>query len=166
MITPEIISYIKAERAKNTPDSVIKSNLLANGWTESDIKEVMSPVNLSGVPQPSVQTTDLKAHKNKVIWTTFFVLVIIDVLIIAWFQSVQGTWGLFGISPTSIIIRLIVIYLISAFSARGSSVEEKTYKTVGRTIFKVIAAIILTIIIGIGLFYLYCLFAFGNRGVL
>jgi hypothetical protein len=43
MITPEIISYIKTEREKNTPDSMIRYTLLENGWSSADISEAMSP---------------------------------------------------------------------------------------------------------------------------
>ena len=159
MITPEIIAYVKLERSKNTSDSVIKSNLLANGWNESDIAEAMQSVSLSGVPKPSVNFVDLKKHRDKVLWTTFFVLLIVDVLIIAWFMLVQGTWGIFGISPASIVIRLLVIYLFSAFVARGSSTEEKTSKAVGKTILKILGTLFMFVGIAVGLFFAFCFFA-------
>lgn len=161
MITPEIISYIKTERAKGTPDSVIKSNLLANGWSENDIVEAISSLSvsaMSGVPKPLISTSDLKEYRNKVKWTTFSVLIGIDILIILAFRLFSGIWGVFGISIYSILIRILVIYLIASFSAHSSSKEEKTSKAVGKSVMKVIGTILVVILVGAGIFFVGCLF--------
>ncbi len=156
MITPEIISYIKAERAKNIPDSTIKSSLLSNGWSESDIAEAMSSITTSGTPQPLAGNMDIKEHRKKLLWTTFFVLIGFDAVIIL----IMGGRGLFGVSPLSIGLRILVIYLISSFATRGSKPGENTTKTVASSIARIIGTVLLAILIIVGLFFAYCLFAF------
>jgi hypothetical protein len=165
MITPEIISYIKAERAKNTPDPVIRSNLLANGWLDSNISEAMSSASalgVPGVPKPLVSSADAKAHRRKVTKNTFITLLGIDILIIVAFKILYGTWGVYGISPTSAVVRVLVIYLIASFSAQGTSVQDSTPNAIGKRILKVFGTLLIVLLVGAGILFATCLFMFGN----
>lgn len=165
MITPAIVSYIETERAKNIPDSIIRSNLIANGWSDVDITESMSSIVSPNASKAFVTSADLKEHRKKLMWTTFFVLIGLDILIILGFKLLYGTWGIFGISPLSIVWRIFGIYLISAFSVRGSKPGENATKTVASSIAKIIGSILLAILIFVGLFFAYCLFAFKSSSL-
>ncbi len=159
MITPEIISYIKTERAKGTPDSLIASNLLANGWSESDIAEVMSSSSsLSDVSQPLMTDASLKERKKKAVQTTFFLLFGLDILVILGFRLFYGTYGIFGISILSILLRVVVICFISSFATPRPLPGDKTSKTVGQTALNIIGRALLAILIAMSIFLGGCLF--------
>ncbi len=55
MITQDLLNYIESEITKGTPQDIIKSNLLSNGWDEKDIAEGMintqTKIN-NNVPKP------------------------------------------------------------------------------------------------------------------
>ena len=131
---------------------MIRSNLTANGWSEADIAQVMS----QGASQPFVADIDSKEHRKKLLWTTFFVLIGLDAVVIL----IMGGQGLFGVSPLSIGLRILVIYLISSFATRGSKPGENTTKTVASSIARIIGTVLLAILIFVGLFFAYCLFTF------
>lgn len=149
MVTKEIFLYIQSERAKNTPDEVIKSSLIANGWSEKDVVAALSQASLV---QPVL---DAKAEKGKMLWTTFFSLLAVDLLLVLGIRFFYGRWGLFGISLISILVRVLVIYLISSFSVHGSTVGDKN---IVNSIFRVIATVIVVITIAVGIFFIYCLY--------
>lgn len=168
MITSDIVSYIKLERAKNTPDSVIKSNLIANGWTEKDISEAMAaienPAASNMLTQASIAPT--KAYRRKVLWTTFFVLLGIDILIIIWFKITYGTYGVFGLSPLAIVLRILFILLVSSLASHRSKLEDTQSKAVAKNIMNVLGTIVLVIVISAGILFVGCLFLFsGGKGL-
>ena len=155
MITPEIISYIKTEKAKNTPDAAIRANLLSNGWNGADISEALASLSVPGVPGAvQISAAGLKKYQTNRIWLTFFILALIDFMIIMYL----GGNGLFGVSPVSIVVRIIVIYAISYFTAKGSKPEASTAKAVASSVARVLGAIALAFIIGIGILFAYCYF--------
>lgn len=164
MIKPEVISYIKIERAKGTSDSAIRSNLLNNGWTEKDIAEGMSSLSessTSNVPGSlTILSTELKEYQNKVKWNTFGVLLVVDLLIILVIRLFYGIWGVFGISIYTILIRILVIYLIASFSSHSTSKEDKTSTAVGKSVMKVIGTTVVVILVGTGILFASCLFLF------
>jgi len=51
MVTSEIVSYIKAEKAKQVPDESIRSSLLSAGWSTTDIDAAFGNTNQK-VPLP------------------------------------------------------------------------------------------------------------------
>ena len=160
MINPEIVSYIRTEKEKNAPDSLIRSNLLANGWTESDISEAIASLSM---PAGSVSMTpslniDLKEYRKKIKWTTFFTLLGIDILIIAVFEILYGISGVFGLTLSSIIGRIVVIYLVAAFAAKGASPEEKRSKAIVKGIGRVVASMAMAVMIGVGILWITCIF--------
>ena len=168
MITPDIVSYIKTERAKGTSDSLIHSNLLDNGWNERDIAEAVSALatnpslNPATMLKTQINNAELKKHRNKRTWITFAVLALIDFIIIMY----MGGNGLFGVSPLSILIRIVVIYGIASFASLGSGQKKTAAWTVVDSIARVIATLFIAWIIIVGLLFLYCLFAFnGHSGL-
>ncbi len=168
MITPDVISYIRIERAKNTPDSTIKSNLLANGWTEQDYAEAMAALAnpaLSQVPNRTATDAITKAYRNKVLWSTFFVLLVIDILLIGFFKIFYGTYGAFGLSPLSIILRILFILLVASLAARRSSIHDSQPKAVAKGVMNVIGSIIITIVVVFGIFFAGCLFLVMSGGL-
>ncbi len=153
MLTPEIIAYIKSEREKKTPDSTIRSSLLANGWTDRDIDEGFSPK-----AKPTVEGKKTSGHKQKRVWITFAILAAMDFTLIMYMNG----QGVFGVSPISIIIRLVVIYGIASFAAIGSKEKPTTAQFVIDSIARTIAAIFIVFLIAIGIFFAYCFFAFNG----
>jgi len=150
MITPEIFDYIKSERAKNTPDEEIKKKLTGNGWKDSDIAEAMSPSAVA------VSKEELNKIKNKLLGQTFVILLGIDLLLIVLFKVFRGTYGLFGISPMSILVRIVVILLIALFSVQGST-KNPTPGKITLNIFRIIGTILVAILLALGIFFIYCL---------
>jgi hypothetical protein len=156
MITPEVLTYIQTERAKGTPDAVIKSNLLANGWNDADITQALAPTG-SAAAVPAITGPALDAYRKKVLWSTFMMLAVIDLIIILISKLFLGSWGLFGISPLAILSRLLTIYCIASFTAHGST----TAKTSSRSIIvKAIVSTLVIILIIAGTFFFLCLFMF------
>ncbi len=55
MITQDLLNYIQGEIRKGTPQDIIKSNLLSNGWDEKDVAEgvlnIQTKIN-NDVPKP------------------------------------------------------------------------------------------------------------------
>lgn len=162
MITKELFSYVESERARNIPDSAIKSSLAANGWSEKDIAEAMSTGNHLGIMSQSTSFVSVKEQNKNTIWITFLVLLGVDVLLISLFKLFSGTWGLFGLSPLSILARVLIIYLIASFTSRGSSTEGSAIARAFKMVLRVFAAVMVVIIIMIGALYVYCVFAFSN----
>ncbi len=167
MITPEIIAYIKAEKAKNTADDLIKTNLLDNGWHEQDIAEAMVALKtdptyaaLPLVADP-VTLANLKKYRNKRTWITFTILAVTDIMIILY----MGGRGVFGISPLSIIMRIIVIYGIASFASIGSKEKKSTLHTTIDIIARSIASVAIAIMIIFGVLFLYCLFALSHSSI-
>lgn len=64
MVTQELIAYIKSQRLQGKTDEIIRNDLLASKWSESDISQAFlqvisssaSPVAESGAPQTSIFT--------------------------------------------------------------------------------------------------------------
>ncbi len=165
MITPEIVAYITSERAKGTTEPIIKANLLANGWTEADIAEALAALasgSKPGAPSAVYSDAELRRYRLKKTWLTFAILVVADTVAII----LLGGQGLFGVSLTSIVARLVVIYIISYFTSKGSKPEKTMAKSVGTTVIRIVGAILLAFVIGIGLLFALCLFAFsGHSGL-
>ena len=160
MIAPEIIAYIKTEQAKATSSQVIRANLLANGWSNADIDQALLYISKPESTQIPLSEKELHAYRTKRSIITFFVLAVIDYLIILY----SGGRGLFGVTVFSVIVRIIVIALISVFSSKNARPEENMAKSIVGTIGKTIGAIILAFGIMFGIFFMYCLFA-GGRGL-
>ena len=163
MITPEILSYIATEQGRGTAPEIIRSNLLANGWSENDINEAISSIPASSATNKSEVKEiydDLRKHRNKRKWIIFGILILIDFIII----MIMGGQGLFGISPISIVVRVLVIYGIASFSTVGSSPKQSKTMTVFDSIARTLAAFFLFVGISIGVLFLFCLFALGGFG--
>lgn len=159
MVTPELISYIDNERANNTPDTTIKSNLLANGWTEADIAEAMPSTLAWGTTQQApASNIDQKEHEKKLMWNTFFILVGLDVLTILLLKLSYGTYGIFGLSLPTIVVRLLIIYLISSFSVKGAPHGTSATKLAMRSIARIISSVVMFILIATGIIFAFCLF--------
>lgn len=178
MFTPEIVSYIKTERAKGTPDAAIKASLAANGWNEADITEATAqaalpttdpnmPASQANNPAsvPFVPTEAGKAQAKKAMWTTFFTLIGADALIIILMKAFVGQYGVFGIGIVAVVVRLLVIYVYSYFTTRPLPKAEKKYeppRTLGQKILKGIGTAILFILIAAGIVFVGCLFLLGG----
>jgi hypothetical protein len=163
MITPELISYIQLERSKSTSDDVVRASLKSNGWNEADIAEAFAQLAKGSASPQQLQATakELKAHRRNITWSVFGILIIADAIIIMF----MGGQGLFGISPLSIILRIVVIYGIASFTSIGSRKQKNTTRTVIDTVARVIAGIFLAWVILIGALFLFCLFAFNGKSL-
>ncbi len=161
MIHPEIVSYIKIEKEKNTPESEIRSNLLANGWSEQDIAEAVQSLPIT----KNIQTSnpDLKKHEKEVKWRVFCTLLVLDLVVIVIFKLLYGTYGLFGISLLSIVLRVLVIFLVASFTARGSKPQKTKWKETGDVIVRIVGAIILVPVIAFIALFAFCVFSGGPK---
>lgn len=155
-IPPEIVSYIESERSRGTSDTAIKSNLLANGWSDKEVADAMRSGTI-----PAIDTS-VKKYRNGLTWNIFSALVALDALIIIVSHMVWGIYGIFGISLYSILIRLFVIYVVSLFAARGAKVETKKSKAVINGVARALSAVLMAVFIGAGVIFVGCLFIFSG----
>lgn len=52
MVTQELIAYIKSQKLRGKTDEFIRSDLLANKWTEPDINQAFLQIDSSNAPTP------------------------------------------------------------------------------------------------------------------
>jgi hypothetical protein len=164
MITPEIISYIKTERAKNIPDATIKANLLANGWNEKDIAEAIATPLTSAGQTPSKTgrpiTSELKRYQKKQKWITFAGGMILYFL----FNS-----SLLGSGGTSSVILLIpgvlIMYLSAYIVTRGSEPQDKKWKEIAFIIIRIIGAEAITLLIAFAIAFAACLVSLNSHPI-
>ena len=172
MITPEILSYIKNERAKGTPEPLIRSNLLDNGWHETDITEAVSSLTLNPNSIPAtinpVASAELNQYRKKTRLIVFCVLTLIDIF---YLYSI-GVLRLSTLSQapasyifTYLFINLCIAYGISYIATRNSKPKGNQFVEIGTIIAKIIGAIILTIVILIGIIFALCVFGGLGRGL-
>ncbi len=173
MITPEIIAYIKVERAKGTPDALIHSNLLDNGWHEQDITEAISAlaVNPSAdvvtISKSKIPSLEVQQYRRKVKWITFFILAAVD-LFYLYYMGMFNRAVFYQGATTYIIlsysfISLCIAYAIAAIATRSSSPQKNAAQEVVTIFAKIVGSIILGIAILVGIIFAICMFTgFGN----
>ncbi len=164
MITREIISYIKSEKEKNTPDTEIVSKLEANGWDRKDIQEAfasfVNPVG-SDVPRPPLDSIELKKYRASKKWTIFVILIALSV--VYWGQVVFNTRDGAAFLGLGIFIIpfLAVAYFAAYFSVQNTEPFDEKWKEVVDTIARAIGAIVITAVLILGILFATCLFGWA-----
>jgi hypothetical protein len=164
MITQDLITYIRLERAKGTTDAVIRTNLASQGWTPTDIEEGINFIG--GKPASTVQTVtspDLKKYRRSRMWAIFIVVLVVNFAIFGG-TGALSEGSLLGGSGL-LLIGYALIMLLASFVAsnllgtRATGAKDILYTAAG-----CIAAFVLTWVFSLGLFFFTCLF--GGLGSL
>lgn len=171
MITPELVTYIKNERAKGLADDTIKAALLSQGWTEADFREAVDTI--MGIKVNTAQVSkgaspELKAYRRQKKWIIFMLEMVC--IFLYWFAvsinaGADATLRLFMNMSVFIVVPLLAAYLSAwivsiGLSPRKTSAGEFWY-TVG---FTMIGLIVCTVIGG-GLFFVTCIAFFALGGL-
>lgn len=171
MITPEIVSYIKAEKAKGTGDETIRANLLNNGWKQEDINEAMASLaGADGAPANHAEPITpemiraLKQYRSKlrlVIFAALAIITIIFFIVNGYFSS--GADNIGG-AIFFIILMLLVSYGIASIAVLGTSPRHNLALEIVGIIAKIIGAVVLLIVLLYGLLFLFCLLILSSGG--
>lgn len=148
MVTTEIISYIKTERARGVSDSTIKSTLSASGWSEKDISDAM--VTLVA-PMAGV-----KEYERKVKWIIFAVWIALYVLMI-----MPLIFSILSSPPFLLVATVwafLATYIASYVVAKGSEPNTKGIKEIMSFIMRIIGAGAFIFILTFPLLFVGCLF--------
>ena len=160
MLSPEIIDYIKNERQRKTDDSVIKTNLISNGWKVSDVLEAFSSIDSDKVLVSVLNDEEIKKDRTNKKWLIFCILLVIDFFLIMFFYLL-GDYSSRDFSIPLVILRLIIIYAISAFAVMGYVPSSNNID-----ILKIILKVIILIVITFAIIFVYDILTFKFEGVL
>lgn len=152
MFNKELIKYIKEQQDKGIPEDVLKQNLINNGWDQNDYQEAKDA--LAGKDSPLKPTKSF--GENFVI--SFIALLALDVLIIVLNLFMSRNFGIFGFSLNSILIRLLVITILALiFSYNSRKIVHKKDESMFKLMLINLGQLIITLLIGIGVFFVGCL---------
>jgi hypothetical protein len=85
MITQVIIDYIKAQLEQGVSSEKIKADLMANGWSASDLDQAFSTINIapgtvSSIPVPPSVSNEISnsgGKSRKLLWALILILIIL-----------------------------------------------------------------------------------------
>ena len=168
MINSELLAYIRAERAKGTAEDVIRKNLIANGWTDIDVDQGLqasASFKADTIPTPQAgNDAILKKKKRELFWSAFITMVLFDAILIVMYKMFAGTYGLFGVTPVSVLVRLLVIFMISYFVANSTTESDK--RSIPMMILRILGGIVVGILVTVGFLCASCLALFSLGGAL
>lgn len=80
MVTPELITYVRSERANKVAEDLIRKNLFDNGWNPDDVNQVLYDTSstISNIASQSIQNKP--KSKSKVISCLLITIVLIVVI--------------------------------------------------------------------------------------
>jgi hypothetical protein len=177
MVTPELIEYVKTERARGVSNEVLRQVLqTAGGWSFTDIEEALRMNEVPSVPTGTVQSViaatnaahakqdgkvkgpidpALQQFRNKKKWAIFSILssIVLVFMVIAYIEDPYGFWEGLWI-PLAV---LVVAYLASMFIVRTVKPTGSVAKDILVTILLAVLAIAFTFLIAGGLCLATCL---------
>ncbi|GEM_PF-6277065 len=177
MITPDLIQYIQAERAKNTPDDTLKTTLMASGWNEKDITEALA--TLAKVPATTAiadiakNKSVLKKYQSKKRAIVFGGAIALQMLfVIPYFfgQNIQifslfGTlWGF----VLYLVLPVLATYISAYLVTKGAQPYNSMAKEVPDTIIRIFGTVAVSLFVAFALFFVGCwviIFAGGMTGI-
>lgn len=87
MVTPEILEYIKQQKAAGCAEEDIKKAMIGQGWDPKDINDAFGPTRSPFIPTPTMQTYQRVVEKS-----SGSTLALHETTVRGW------SWGAFGLS--------------------------------------------------------------------
>lgn len=161
MVTPELITYIKLERSKGTADALIKANLASQGWSGIDFDEAVYAIDNGGVIQPKGKQVapELKTYRSNYKWLLFAVGTVTAFGILFGTSGFNlGTASFGAISLLAVASAVIAVY-VSAYVISGMMKPQTSLiANILYFIVNLILTIVLSYILGFGIFFVLCIF--------
>ncbi|MEN9912605.1 MAG: hypothetical protein RLY66_13 [Candidatus Parcubacteria bacterium] len=171
MITPELIAYIKSERAKGIDDKVIKATIVSQGWLANDFDEAV--LSMTGISKKLSEpvTPEVEKYRKDKKWFTFAVLMIFPVIYVVYVFGMFNSAAFFSSSNAFLWILLYgsgisgSVYLGARIATATARPQTSKGKEVINTIGYVLGGGILSGLIFLGLFFVTCLALFATGGI-
>ena len=171
MITPELLSYIRSEKAWGVSDEKIKAAVISQGWNAGDYEEATIELSKPPAEQKKMPVSpEIKEYRRRMTWTVFGLLMIVPVVFSfsmfgSAFSSPSASWS--GLAPTLIMYLVAIVlggYLSARFVASAVKPSDETWKEVLKVIGLTFLGYILFIFIGGVIFFVTCLFLVSTGG--
>lgn len=164
MISPEIITYIKSEKAKNVSESIIKSNLISNGWTANDVEEAFASLSTPiSTTSPISINIEHSAYQKKIKFTIFIILSSLFFLsIITSLFTLKLNYSI-QILFTS-LVDILIAYVSAAIVSKGARPKDAKWKNVLDLIIRLIGASFIFIFIFLTIAFATCALIIGMGG--
>ncbi|MEN9524112.1 MAG: hypothetical protein RL536_181 [Candidatus Parcubacteria bacterium] len=180
MVTPELIDYIKTERTKGVIDTIIKANLLSQGWSVADFdeavallqKETTSTAGNIPIPRPTgkIITPELKKYRwnrRLLVFAITLFLPMLYILVVYILSIANRSTSLSGLLASTVwyilgggLVSYISSYIIT-ISMNPSSTKTKEFFNVS---LRVVGSIFIALFLALGIFFVSCIVLLSTGG--
>lgn len=122
MINDQLISYVASERARGVSDETIRTALLAQGWQEADVTEVLGTLSAAKAPLPTSTSLPGVFETMKESWSLYTkgLATLLGISVLPMLLFVTGIAAMLlyiffaGVAATTLGLGLVFTLLLSA----------------------------------------------------
>ena len=155
MVTPELIEYIKTERARGaSADSIRQSLMTQGGWSSADIDEAISRASDTNASRSVVNDPFVLAYRRKRAIIIFIALVVIVTVL-----NVTSGLNFQGIGALASLIAIGTAIIASRLAVRSAVPQSGPWMEAAMLFGEIVFAAAITLGLGFVFFFAYCVFA-------